>query len=294
MKECRYYTKLDGENGSLPLSVRCELCPHRCVILDGKHGKCGSRWNFEGVLYSVVYGKPCALADDPIEKKPLNEFHPGTRCLSLSCTGCNLRCLNCQNHEISQVLPSEVKFYEVSPKEMVDLAVEHHLPGIAYTYTEPLTYFEYILDIAKEAHERGLRNILVSAGYINSKPLKELAPLIDAANIDIKAFSDEVYVKQCGAHLQPVLDTLLTLKKAGTHIEITNLLIPGVNDQEGMIRSMCRWLHENGFSSCPLHFSRFFPRYKMLDSIPTPRETLYLAERIAKEERMEKVYLGNL
>lgn len=294
MKECRYYTKLTCENSSYPLSVRCELCPHCCVILDGKHGKCGSRWNFEGVLYSVVYGKPCALADDPIEKKPLNEFHPGTRCLSLSCTGCNLRCLNCQNHEISQVLPSDVRFYEVSPKEMVDLAIEHHLPGIAYTYTEPLTYFEYIYDIAKEAHERGLWNILVSAGYINQEPLKELAPLIDAANIDIKAFSDDVYIKQCGAHLQPILDTLMTLKEAGTHIEITNLLIPGVNDQEDMIRSMCQWLRENGFSSCPLHFSRFFPRYKMLDASPTPREILYLAERIAKEEGMERVYLGNL
>lgn len=241
MKECRFYTKImDGDDEGKVLRVRCDLCPHRCVIMDGKHGICGSRWNFKGKLYSVVYGKPCALADDPVEKKPLNEFHPGTRCLSLSCTGCNFRCLNCQNHDISQVLPSDVKFYELSPQEVVRLSLEHHLPGIAYTYTEPLTYYEYIYDIAKEAHAHQLWNILVSAGYINPEPLQELLPYIDAANIDLKAFSDEVYRHQCGGHLQPVLDTLLAMQEAGVHLEITNLLIPGVNDQEEMIREMCR------------------------------------------------------
>lgn len=307
MKECRFYTKLEPATKIEPATkfeasgeecegqrVRCELCPHRCVIMDGKHGICGSRWNFKGVLYSVVYGKPCALADDPIEKKTFNEFHPGTRCLSLSCTGCNFRCLNCQNHDISQVLPSDVKFYELSPQEIVDLALEHHLPGIAYTYTEPLTYYEYIYDIAKEAHARGLWNILVSAGYINPEPLKELAPYIDAANIDLKAFSDEVYQHQCGGHLQPVLDTLLTLQASGVHLEITNLLIPGVNDSEEMIRQMCRWLVSNGFADNPLHFSRFFPLYKMQDAVPTPKKTLYRAREIAKEEGIKSIYLGNI
>lgn len=224
----------------------------------------------------------------------MNEFHPGTRCLSLSCTGCNFRCLNCQNHDISQVLPSNVDFYELSPQEIVEIAVKHHLPGIAFTYTEPLTYYEYIYDIAQEAHKRGLWNILVSAGYINPEPLKEIVSFIDAANIDLKAFSDEVYQKQCGGHLQPVLDTLLTMKEAEVHLEITNLLIPGVNDDEGMIRDMCRWLKDHGFDDCPLHFSRFFPQYRMKDSIPTPRETLYLARRIAEEEGINKVYLGNI
>lgn len=294
MNECRFYKKLDGEGKYATNTVMCELCPHCCVISEGRHGKCGSRWNFEGRLYSVVYGKPCVLADDPIEKKPLNEFHPGTRCLSLSCTGCNFRCLNCQNHDISQVLPSNVDFYELSPQEIVEIAVKHHLPGIAFTYTEPLTYYEYIYDIAQEAHKRGLWNILVSAGYINPEPLKEIVSFIDAANIDLKAFSDEVYQKQCVGHLQPVLDTLLTMKEAGVHLEITNLLIPGVNDDEGMIRDMCRWLKDHGFDDCPLHFSRFFPQYRMKDSIPTPRETLYLARRIAEEEGINKVYLGNI
>lgn len=294
MKECRFYQKVDGEGEYASDTVRCELCPHCCVILEGKHGKCGSRWNFNGMLYSVVYGKPCALADDPVEKKPLNEFHPGTRCLSLSCTGCNFRCLNCQNHDISQVLPSAVDFYELSPSDIVDIAVKHHLPGIAYTYTEPLTYYEYIYDIAKEAHSRGLWNILVSAGYINPEPLREIVSLIDAANIDLKAFSEDVYQKQCGGHLQPVLDTLLTMKKAGVHLEITNLLIPGVNDGESMIRDMCSWLRDNGFADCPLHFSRFFPQYKMQDSVSTPTKTLFTAQRIAQEEGMRKIYLGNI
>lgn len=261
MKECRFYQKVDGEGEYASDTVRCELCPHCCVILEGKHGKCGSRWNFNGMLYSIVYGKPCALADDPVEKKPLNEFHPGTRCLSLSCTGCNFRCLNCQNHDISQVLPSAVDFYELSPSDIVDIAVKHHMPGIAYTYTEPL---------------------------------REIVSLIDAANIDLKAFSEDVYQKQCGGHLQPVLDTLLTMKKAGVHLEITNLLIPGVNDSESMIRDMCSWLRDNGFADCPLHFSRFFPQYKMQDSVPTPTETLFTARRIAQEEGMRKIYLGNI
>ena len=295
MKECSYYTKIEeGEEAAKSLKVRCDLCPHRCAISDGKHGICGSRWNFKGKLYSVVYGKPCALADDPIEKKPLNEFHPGTRCLSLSCTGCNFRCLNCQNHDISQALPSDVKFYELSPHEVVNIALEHHLPGIAYTYTEPLTYYEYIYDIAKEAHEHGLWNILVSAGYINPEPFQELLPYIDAANIDLKAFSDTVYMHQCGGHLQPVLDTLLAMQKTGVHLEITNLLIPGVNDSEKMIMEMCRWLVSNGFAQNPLHFSRFFPLYKMRGVSPTPKDTLYLAKRIALEEGMESIYLGNI
>ena len=284
----------EGKDGGKSLKVRCELCPHRCVIPDGKHGICGSRWNFKGKLYSIVYGKPCALADDPVEKKPLNEFHPGTRCLSLSCTGCNFRCLNCQNYDISQALPSDVNFYELSPHEIVDIAMQHHLPGIAFTYTEPLTYYEYIHDIAKVSHEYGLWNILVSAGYINPEPLQELLPYIDAANIDIKAFSDTMYMHQCGGHLKPVLDNLLAMQKSDVHLEITNLLIPGVNDSEKMIRKMCRWLVSNGFAQNPLHFSRFFPLYKMQDASPTPKETIYLAKRVALEEGMKFIYLGNI
>lgn len=286
--ECKYYTHLTDGN------VRCDLCPHFCLLKDGQRGICGSRRNDHGVLVSDVYGRPCAVADDPIEKKPLMEFHPGTRCLSLACTGCNLRCRNCQNHNISQVLPDNVPSENITPAEMVELCLYHHLPGIAYTYTEPLTCFEYIEDIALLAHEHHLWNILVSAGYINPDPLREIAPLIDAANIDLKSFSDAIYRKLNGATLQPVLDTLLTLKAMDVHVEITNLLIPGINDDEHLIRQMCHWLVENGFTNNPLHFSRFFPCYKMSDLDPTPIETLYRAKSIAIKEGMNSVYLGNI
>ena len=288
MQECRYYKKQDDGR------LKCLLCPHGCTMGEGQHGLCGSRRNKGGVMVSDVYGKPCSLADDPIEKKPLNRFHPGTRCLSLACTGCNFRCLNCQNYEISQALPTEVSHYSLSPQQMVGLALQHQIPGIAYTYTEPLTWIEYVADIAALAHEHGLWNILVSAGYINQEPMRDLAPLIDAANIDLKSFSDDIYRRVSGGHLQPVLDTLQILHEAGTHLEITNLLIPEVNDDMDMIRQMCQWLVEHDMQDCPLHFSRFFPRYKMSNSYPTPKNTLIKARDIAIEEGIKKVYLGNI
>lgn len=274
--------------------MKCLLCPHGCTMGEGQHGRCGSRRNEGGVMVSDAYGKPCALADDPIEKKPLYGFHPGTRCLSLACTGCNFRCLNCQNHDISQALPAEVSHYSLTPQQVVELALQHHIPGIAYTYTEPLTWIEYMMDIATLAHEQGLWNILVSAGYVNPEPLRDLAPLIDAANIDLKSFSDDIYRRVSGGGLQPVLDTLVTLHEAGTHLEITNLLIPEVNDDMDMIRQMCRWLVEHDMQNCPLHFSRFFPRYKMSNSYPTPKNTLAKARDIAIEEGIKRVYLGNI
>ena len=246
------------------------------------------------MLVSEVYGRPCSLAIDPIEKKPLYHFHPGTKCLSIACTGCNFRCLNCQNHEISQAAPSEVGHYDLSPEAVVELCIEHHCPGIAYTYTEPLTYLEYITDTARLAHEAGLWNILVTAGYVCQEPLKDLLPYLDAANIDLKSFSDDIYVKVSGGHLQPVLDTILAMRDAGVWIELTNLLIPGINDDMQMIRQMCQWIAGNGFADNPLHFSRFFPRYKMQDIPPTPVHTLKAAKQIAIEEGIKHVYLGNV
>lgn len=297
--ECRYYQRLD--NGR----VECLLCPHHCTISNGKTGICKSRRNEDGVLVSEVYGKPCSLAIDPIEKKPLYHFHPGTKCLSIACTGCNFRCQNCQNHEISQVSPSDVDHYDLTPQQVVDLCLEHHCPGIAYTYTEPLTYLEYIVDIARLAHERqrvgernsgmnGLWNILVTAGYVCQEPLKDLLPYLDAANIDLKSFSDDIYQRISGGHLQPVLDTILAMHDAGVWIELTNLIIPGVNDDMQMIRQMCRWIADNGLADNPLHFSRFFPRYKMQDVPPTPIHTLKAAKEIALEEGIQHVYLGNV
>ena len=286
--ECRYYRTL--EDGR----TECQLCPHHCRIEEGKTGLCRSRRNERGVLVSEVYAKPCSLAIDPVEKKPLYHFHPGTMCLSLACTGCNFRCLNCQNHEISQVSPADVDHYELSPSEVVSLCRKHHCPGIAYTYTEPLTYLEYIIDTARLAHEAGLWNILVTAGYVCQEPLADLLPYLDAANVDLKSFSDEIYQRVSGGRLQPVLDTILAMKRAGVWVEITNLIIPGVNDDLAMIRRMCRWLVANGLAEAPLHFSRFFPRFKMQDLPPTPLQTFKAARQVAEEEGVQHVYLGNV
>ena len=286
--ECRYYQQLDDG------VVECQLCPHHCRIANGRTGRCRSRRNHDGVLVSEVYGRPCSLAIDPIEKKPLYHFHPGTTCLSLACTGCNFRCLNCQNHEISQVAPDEMDHYNLTPEQLVNLCLQHHCPGIAYTYTEPLTYIEYVTDCARLAHEKGLWNILVTAGYVCQEPLADLLSYLDAANIDLKSFSDDIYQRVSGGHLQPVLDTILAMKQAGVWIELTNLVIPGVNDDMDMIRQMCQWLVANDLASAPLHFSRFFPRYKMQDLQPTPVQTLRAARQIAEEEGIKHVYLGNV
>ena len=286
--ECRYYRQLDDGQ------VECQLCPNHCVIANGRAGRCRSRRNHDGMLISEVYGKPCSLAIDSIEKKPFYHFHPGTKCLSLACTGCNFSCKNCQNHEISQVAPSQVGHYDLQPLQIVALCKEHRCPGIAYTYTEPLTYIEYVTDTARLAHEAGLWNILVTAGYVCQEPLAELLPHLDAANIDLKSFSDEIYQRVSGGHLQPVLDTILAMHQTGVWVELTNLMIPGVNDDMTMIREMCRWIVENGLCDQPLHFSRFFPRYKMEDVLPTPIATLEAARQIAQEEGIRHVYLGNV
>ena len=286
--ECRYYQRL--EDGG----VECRLCPHHCHILEGKTGRCRSRHNVGGHLVSEVYGRPCALAIDPVEKKPLYHFHPGTKCLSIACTGSNLRCHNCQNHDISQAAPDEVRSMALLPEEVVGLCEEHHCPGIAYTYTEPLTYLEYVVDTARLAHEHGLWNILVTAGYVCQEPLHDLLPFLDAANIDVKSFSDDLYRRVNGARLAPVLDTILAMRDAGVWVELTNLVIPGINDDMEMIRKMCQWMADNGMHDTPLHFSRFFPHYRMRDIPPTPIETLRQARQIAHEEGVRNVYLGNV
>ena len=288
MKECRYYRRLDHD------VAECLLCPHHCRIANGKTGVCRSRRNYDGTLVSEVYAQPCSLAIDPIEKKPLYHFHPGTQCLSIACTGCNFRCLNCQNHEISQVAPNEVGHYNLSPQEVVGLCLEHHCPGIAYTYTEPLTYIEYVEDTARLAHDKGIWSILVTAGYVCQEPLADLLPFIDAANIDLKSFSDDIYQRVSGGHLSVVLDTILAMHDAGVWIELTNLLIPGVNDDMDMIRRMCQWIVKNGLANSPLHFSRFFPQFKMRNIPPTPLSTLKKAQLIAQEEGVQHVYLGNV
>ena len=288
MKECLFYTKLDDG------AVRCDLCPHLCHIKDGGTGLCRSRVNHSGKLYAMSYGQPCSLAIDPIEKKPLYFFHPGEECLSLACTGCNLRCKGCQNHEISQVAPLDFEHYELTPELLIELARKYHQDIIAYTYTEPLTWYEYTFDCCRLAHKNGMKNVLVSAGYVNEEPLRQLAPLIDAANIDLKYFNDQTYRQMSSATLPPILKTLEILKQHHVWLEITHLMIPGT-ETEDEFRAMCVWLVENGFADTPLHLSRFFPRYQLTEGYsPTPIGTLQCARQIAEQKGIKHVFLGNV
>ncbi len=285
--EARFYIETEG-------GVQCLLCPHHCRIKDGGRGICRSRECRGGKLYALSYGMLCAVAIDPVEKKPLNMFMPGTDCLSLSCTGCNLSCRWCQNSSISQVAPEEAECSFLSPEEVVDICLRRGLPSIAYTYTEPFTWWEYMYDIAVSAHGKGLKNILVSAGYVEKAPLNELLPFLDAANIDIKAMDDSFYRKYCGASLGPVLDNIIAMKDAGVHVEITNLLVTGLNDSQEQVTRLCKWMVENGLQDVPLHLSRFFPRYRMRDLEPTPRKSLISAKEAAHAAGIKTVYLGNI
>lgn len=288
VREAEYYDRLsDG-------TVVCRLCPHGCHVREGGHGLCRSRMNRGGRLWTEAYGKVCALHVDPVEKKPLLHFHPGEECLSLAAAGCNLSCRNCQNWRISQVSPGEVEYRLLLPDDVVKMAGETSCRLVAYTYTEPLTYLEYVRDCAEACHEAGLRNILVTAGYVNEEPLRDLLPFLDAANVDLKSFSDEIYRSVNGAGLAPVLRTLELMRDAGVWVEITNLLIPGVNDDMDMVRRMCIWLVEHGFAECPLHFTRFFPQYRMIGLPPTPVTTLFDARDVAHSCGLQYVYLGNV
>lgn len=273
--------------------VRCHLCPHNCIIGVEKSGICTTRVNVQGDLYTLAYGNPCSLNIDPIEKKPLFHFFPGSQIYSIATVGCNLRCLNCQNWEISQSSPQDMFHYNLLPKDVVKQTLNHHINLIAFTYTEPTVYYEYMLDTAKVAHEEGLKTVMVSNGYINEKPLLDLCPYLDAANIDLKCFDDLMYRQLTGGRLQPVLDSLKVLKNNGIWLEITNLLVPTFTDSPEMIRKMCRWLFENGFGDTPIHFSSFFPHYQLSHLPLTSDRILILAKEIAQEAGLKFVYTGN-
>jgi len=284
----RYQEKTEGNR------VRCHICPHNCLIPEGKQGICRTRINREGTLWSMAYSNPCSVSIDPIEKKPLFHFLPGENIFSLATAGCNFRCLNCQNWQISQSAPNELKSYDLSPEEVVHQAELSGTRLIAFTYTEPTVFYEYMFDTARIAHERSLKTVIISNGYINREPLLELISFLDAANIDLKCFDNDIYLKLTGGKLQPVLDTLITLKKKNVWLEITNLLIPTFNDNPEQIKAMCSWLADNGFSDTPLHFSRFFPHYRLPDTAPTPVKLLLQAKQIAEDSGIKYVYLGNI
>lgn len=274
--------------------VRCLLCPHQCLLSNGEWGKCNNRKAEKDKFYSMVYGEPCAVNADPIEKKPLYHFLPGMQALSIGTAGCNLSCKNCQNHQISQVGPEETSNFALSPNQVVELAKEYGCQGIAYTYTEPATFAEYVIDTAEIARKQGLKNLFVSSGFINKEPLKDVASVIDAANIDLKSFDNQVYKELNAGRLSTVLKTIETLKEKGVWTEITYLIVPGWSDNMDQIEEMCQWLIEKGFEDMPLHFSRFFPTYQLNDVGFTPRSVMARAWEIAVEKGMNYVYQGNI
>jgi pyruvate formate lyase activating enzyme len=289
MKEAMFYRKLDDSK------VACFLCAQFCRIEPGKRGLCGVRENRDGTLLTLVYGRLIAQNVDPIEKKPLYHFLPGTRSYSIATVGCNFRCIFCQNADISQA-PSEYKTIfgqDTHPDSVVGQAQKTGCATISYTYTEPTISMEYAIDVARRAHEVGIRNVFVSNGYMSREALEAISPYLDAANVDLKAYTDHFYVEQCGAHLKPVLKTLEEMKKRGIWIEVTTLLIPGLNDSPDELRQLADFLAQLD-PAIPWHISRFHPTYRLTDRPVTPRHRLHLAREIGFEAGLRYVYTGNV
>lgn len=277
-----------------PRGVVCLICPNECTLKDGELSDCHNRIARKSKLYTMAFGNPCAVNIDPVEKKPMYHFLPGTTAYSIATAGCNLVCLNCQNWTISQTSPDKTKYYDLPPAGVVSQAAAGSCKSIAYTYSEPVTFYEYVYETSKLAREAGIKNIMVSNGYINREPLKQLCRYIDGANIDLKSFTDSTYLKLTGGRLQPILDSLKTYRDEGVWLEITNLIVPGWTDKPDEIKQMCNWLAENGFTDTPLHFSRFQPQYKLEHMPPTPAGILIKAAETARAEGMRYVYVGNL
>lgn len=277
----------DGKN------VQCRICPNRCFLTPGDRSICRSKANIDGKLYSLAYGSVCSKNVDPIEKKPLNHFYPETSVFSIAAAGCNFRCLNCQNWEISQKKPEEVTSSELFPEQVVAEAIKRGCPSIAYTYSEPITFYEYMFESSKLAREKGLKNVLVSNGYINRDPLLKLTRYIDGANINLKSFDEQIYRSLNGGSLQPVLETFRTLHQEGVWFEMTTLIVPTYVDNPEMIRRMCGWILKELGPDHPLHLLRFFPQHKLTRLPPTPIATLQNLREIALEEGIRYVYLGN-
>ena len=274
--------------------VMCQLCPNACVLSPGDRSACRSRVNMDGVLYSLTYGNPCAVHVDPVEKKPLYHFKPGSRVFSIATTGCNFRCLNCQNWEISQARPEDVRFYEMFPSMVAQKADESGSVSVAYTYSEAITYFEYMMDCSAEAKAKGLSNLLISNGFIRREPLDDLCRLIDAANINLKSFSEDIYQKLNQGRLRPVLETFMTLNRKNIHFEITNLVIPGYTDDIEMFKTMCGWILDTLGDTHPFHVLRFFPHYRLNRIRPTPVRTLERFRDTARHMGLNYTYIGNV
>src|SRR3989344_3123546 len=292
LKEALFYKKLKTKGREN--IVQCILCPHFCTIKQGERGKCGARENKNGKLYCIVYGKPCSLALDPIEKKPLYHFHPGSMTFTIATVGCNLSCKHCQNWQISQAEIEDAPSEEIPAKKIIKMAREAGSNIISFSYTEPTIFYEYMLDIAKLAKKECMKCVMVTNGFINPEPLKKLLPYIDAFNIDLKSINDKFYKDICGAMVQPILEAIKLVHKSGKHLELTNLIIPSLNDSDKDIKELVRWIIKNLDKNVPLHFSAFYPCYKLTNLRATPPEKVIHAAEAAKGMGMKNVHTGNI
>jgi len=275
-------------------AVQCELCPRACIMAPGKRGHCEVRENRDGELQTLVYGNPCAVNVDPIEKKPFYHVLPTSKSFSIATAGCNLDCVFCQNFEISQARPDDTLNYELPPGEVVRYAQQYGCRSVAHTYVEPAIFMEYMLDIGRELQGTGALNVMHSSGYVNPAPLADLCQVLDAACVDLKGFTEEYYREMTGGRLAPVLENLQILRKAGVHLELVTLLVPGKNDDPETLRSMCQWIGDTLGPDTPLHFSRFYPMYRLQQVAPTPVARLEMARAVALEAGLRYVYIGNV
>jgi pyruvate formate lyase activating enzyme len=283
-----FFSQLEGRR------IRCELCPRLCEVAEGERGYCRVRENIGGRYYSLVYGNPCAVHVDPIEKKPFFHVLPETTSFSLATAGCNFDCKFCQNWEISQALPDETNNYDLPPEKVVEFAIRNQCQSVASTYVEPTIFMEYMIDIGRLARKQGLLNVMHSNGFVNAAPLQELMKHLDAACIDLKGYTETYYREITEGALAPVLATLQRLRRSGIHTEIVNLIVPGKNDDMAQVRAMCQWIKKELGPEVPLHFSKFYPLYKLKSLPPTPVDTLEQARKVALEEGLHFVYIGNV
>ncbi len=286
--EARFYEKLPDRE------IECRLCPRNCRLGDKERGYCGVRENQGGTYYTLVYGKACSAHADPIEKKPFFHFLPSSRTLSIATAGCNVNCRFCQNWEISQVRPEQIRHFDLPPAAVTQAALRNGCAVIAYTYSEPIVFYEYMYDTAVAARAAGIKNVVVTGGHINPEPLQELLKVVDAVKIDLKAFDQDFYSQYVKGELQPVLDAIKAVARSTVWLEIVYLVIPSLNDRSSDLRDMCRWVREEVGHGVPLHFSRFQPNYLMKNLPPTPVSTLEKAHAIAREEGLDFVYVGNV
>jgi len=291
MKEALFYEKKDN-------LVKCTLCPHKCELKEGQIGFCGVRKNINNKLYTLVYNKAASLAIDPIEKKPLFHFYPSQKILSIATMGCNLACKYCQNYSLSffdgKGKTDNIDGTAIEPKEVVDYAIKHNTIGIAYTYSEPTIFYEYLKDISIEMKKKNLKNVWVTNGYIEKEPQLQMKDYIDAVNNDLKFMSDEKYKKFTSGRLKPVLLALKRWKKMGIWLEVTTLVIPGLNDNQKEISDIIDFIKNELGAETPWHISRFYPQYKMKDFAPTPTQTLINIRETALEKGLKYVYIGNI